>query len=415
MIRHLLRNTLFAPSPLRNQQKRMDLDWVLVCCALAVMAIGLVMSASASPYVAIANDLAPMHYFSRHATYVIGGILLICLVLKLPLDFWQRYSWQLLGLAALLLVLVYLPVIGYGAKGSRRWVNLVVFRLQASEVAKLAMVVFIAGYLVRHHEALKTRPLGFVKPLGLLAIFAVLVLFEPDFGALTVMVGSIIVMMFLAGTTLKVAVPVLIGSIPLVLLGFWLEDYRVQRLRTLWDPWSDQFDQGYQVTQALISFGRGEYFGMGLGNGIQKLFFLPEAHTDFVFSVIAEELGLTGALVTLCLLIFICWRMFRIGIRAENTGEYFKAFVAYGIGAIWFGQVFINVGVNLNILPTKGLTLPFISYGGSSMLLCCAELAIVLRIEWEVRQKLLREQGGAVVLSGRREPFVSTLEAGHGR
>src|SRR5690554_1338618 len=380
MIKYWLKQLLFVPSPLRNQQSRMDLDWALTCAALVLLALGVVMSASASQYVAIANKFAPMHYFYRHLFYACAGLVLALVVLKTLTSFWLTYSWYLLGLAALLLVLVYVPGIGIGANGSQRWVNFGVFRLQSSEVAKLVMVLFIAGYLVRHHEALKTRLLGFVKPLLFLAVFALLVLFEPDFGAFTVMVGSIIIMLFLAGTSLKIAVPVILLTLPLAGLALWLEDYRVQRLKVLMDPWSDQFDQGYQITQALISFGRGDLFGMGLGNGIQKLFFLPEAHTDFVFSVIAEEFGLLGALLTLVLLVFICWRMFRIGIQAENAREYFSAFVAYGIGAIWFGQVFINIGVNLNILPTKGLTLPLLSYGGSSMLLCCIELAIVLQI-----------------------------------
>lgn len=415
LIRYWLRNLFFVPSPLSNQQRRMDMDWPLVCCAMALMGLGLVMSASASPYVALANNYAPLHFFNRHLAYLLIGAVLIFMVLRLPMHFWLNYSWHLLGVALLLLILVYLPVIGLEVKGSRRWVNFIVFRLQASEVAKLALVVFIAGYLVRHHEELKAKLMGFLKPMMFVVLFAVLVLFEPDFGALTVMVGSILVMLFLAGTSGRVATILACVGVPLAYFAFKAEDYRMERFKVMLDPWSDPFDKGYQITQALISFGRGDWFGLGLGNGIQKLFFLPEAHTDFVYSVIVEEFGLVGAVLTLLVFVFVCWRMFRIGIQAESQKEYFNAFVAYGIGAIWFGQVFINIAVNVSLLPTKGLTLPFISYGGSSMLLCCVQLAIVLRVEWETRQKQLREQAGAVAVVGRQEPFIGGLGVSHER
>lgn len=384
-------------SPVLNQHKRVDLDYWLLTGCLCLLGLGLVMNASASSAVATAHHGNLFYYFNRHLAYVLVGLAAAFVVLLVPIKTWQTMSWPLLIIGFLLLAVVYVPVIGHEVNGSKRWINLVFFKLQPSELAKLFIVVFIAGYLVRHKEELEIRVFSFARPLLILMLYAVLIYKEPDFGATTVLVGSVVLMIFMANVSLKVAFPLLLI---LGALGFWYvtaETYRMDRIASIADPWQDQFGTGYQLTQALIAFGRGEWFGLGLGNSIQKQFYLPEAHTDFVFAVLAEELGIAGSLITVALFVFVCGRALKIGRWAELAKQDFAAYCAYGIALIWTAQSFINIGVNLGVLPTKGLTLPFVSYGGSSLVVCCIELAILLRIEWEVRQSHIRKQGGAVM------------------
>lgn len=376
-------------SPLGGRHQKVDLDYWLLGACLCLLGLGLVMNASASSAVSAAhNNGNNYYYFIRHSLYV-GvslGAALCCLLV--PVERWEKWSWPLLMVALLLLVLVYAPGIGHEVNGSKRWLNLRVFNLQSSEPAKLFMVFFIAGYLVRHQVELEKKLFGFVKPLAILLVFAALIYAEPDFGATTVMVGSVVVMIFLAGTSMKVAAPLLIILGGLGWFFVTAEDYRLERITSFTDPFRDQFGSGYQLSQALIAFGRGDIFGAGLGNSVQKQFYLPEAHTDFVFAVLAEELGMVGALLTVAMLTFVCVRALRIGRRAQLAGQAFAAYCAYGIAMMWTGQAFINIGVNAGLLPTKGLTLPFISYGGSSLVICCVSLAVLIRIEWELRQSL---------------------------
>lgn len=384
-------------SPWLNQYRRVDLDYWLLGSCLALLGLGLVMNASASSAVAMEHHKDLYYYFSRHLAFVVIGLLAGAVVLLLPIKFWLKMSWPLMLLGFVLLVLVFVPGIGHEVNGSKRWLNLGFIKLQSSELAKLFIVFFIAGYLVRHKKELQEKLLAFLKPLLFLLLFGVLLYKEPDFGATTVMASSIVLMIFLANVSLRVAIPLLLI---VVVLGGWYvtaENYRLARITSIADPWQDQFGTGYQLTQALIAFGRGEWFGTGLGNSIQKQFYLPEAHTDFVFAVMAEELGIFGSLLTLAVFVFICVRALQIGRRAEGVKHYFAAYSAYGIAMIWGAQSFINIGVNLGLLPTKGLTLPFVSYGGSSLVVCCVELAILLRIEWEIRQSLIRQQGGAIM------------------
>lgn len=379
-------------SPLYSHGRKLDLDyWLLVGC-LCLLGLGLVMNASASSAVALANKNDVYHYFVRHLAYVVVALLFATATLLVSTKKWLQLSWLLLGVGLALLVLVYVPGIGHEVNGSKRWLNLGIIKLQSSELAKLFMVVFMAGYLVRHGDELKRKLFGFFRPLGILLVFAVLIYHEPDFGATTVMIGSVVMMIFLAGTSLKVAMPLLAIVAALAVTLVSGAGYRMERLLVISDPWQNQFGAGYQLTQALIAFGRGEWFGTGLGNSIQKQFYLPEAHTDFVFAVLAEELGMVGSLLTLAFFVFICLRALQIGVRAERVGLYFSAYMSYGIAMIWTGQTFINIGVNIGLLPTKGLTLPFVSYGGSSLVVCCIEMAILLRVEWEVRQKLQQQQ-----------------------
>ncbi len=392
MIRQKL-SALLYNSPVGGRQQKIDLDYWLLGACLCLLGLGLVMNASASSAVSAAhNGGNHYYYFIRHVIYVAAGLVAGAACLLVPVQRWQQWSWPLLIVALVLLVLVYVPGIGHEVNGSKRWLNLRVFNLQSSELAKLFMVFFIAGYLVRHQVELERKLFGFVKPLLVLLLFAALIYAEPDFGATTVMVGSVVVMIFLAGTSMKVAAPLLVILGTLGWFFVTAESYRLERITSFTDPFRDQFGSGYQLSQALIAFGRGEIFGVGLGNSVQKQFYLPEAHTDFVFAVLAEELGMVGAILTVLLLTFVCLRALRLGRKAQLAGQAFAAYCAYGIAMMWTGQAFINIGVNVGLLPTKGLTLPFISYGGSSLMVCCVSLAVLVRIEWEMRQALQQVQ-----------------------
>jgi len=305
---------------------------------------------------------------------------------QVPLAFWERVGPLMLLASLLMLMVLLIPGVGRNVNGATRWLNLVVFNLQVSELAKLSVVIYLAGYLVRRSEAVRTTVGGFIKPMGLIAVVVLLLLLEPDFGASVVIIATAMGMMFLGGVQLW-----LFGGLLLVaLLSFAAlaisSPYRLERLTTFLNPWADPFNSGFQLTQSLIAIGRGEWFGVGLGGSVQKLFYLPEAHTDFVFAVLAEELGLVGGAVVILLFAYLVWRTFMIGRRAAVEGNGFAAYLAFGIG-LWVAlQVFINIGVNAGLLPTKGLTLPLMSYGGSSMMVMCIAMAIVLRIDAEHRR-----------------------------
>jgi cell division protein FtsW len=378
------------PSPLLSR-RGVDLDFPLLAGCLGLLGLGLVMIASASSEVAAALSGNPLYHMIRHLIYLIIGLGAAGVVLLIPMSFWQRYGWMLLLAAFALLVLVLVPGIGREVNGARRWIGFGAFNVQPSEIAKVFVVVYLAGYLVRRQEEVRESWAGFFKPFVVLLPMAGLLLLEPDFGATVVMMGSAMAMLFLGGVGLLrfgLMVALAVGA---VFVLVQTQEYRLQRLITFTDPWADQYGAGYQLTQALIAFGRGEWFGVGLGNSIQKQFYLPEAHTDFVFAVLAEELGLIGALATLALFVFVCVRGLYIGLWAEKAKQFFAAYVAYGLSFLWIGQFLINIGVNTGLLPTKGLTLPFLSYGGSSLVICCVSLALLLRIEWERRNVLGNE------------------------
>ncbi|RMH85423.1 putative lipid II flippase FtsW [Pseudomonas sp. AOB-7] len=378
------------PSPLLSR-RGLDLDFPLLAGCLGLLGLGLVMITSASSEVAAALSGNPLYHMIRHLIYLVIGLGAAGVVLLIPMSFWQRYGWMLLLAAFALLVLVLVPGIGREVNGARRWIGFGAFNVQPSEIAKVFVVVYLAGYLVRRQEEVRESWAGFFKPFVVLLPMAGLLLLEPDFGATVVMMGAAMAMLFLGGVGLLrfgLMVALAVGA---VFVLVQTQEYRLQRLITFTDPWADQYGAGYQLTQALIAFGRGEWFGVGLGNSIQKQFYLPEAHTDFVFSVLAEELGLIGALATLALFVFVCVRGLYIGLWAEKAKQFFAAYVAYGLSFLWIGQFLINIGVNTGLLPTKGLTLPFLSYGGSSLVICCVSLALLLRIEWERRNVLGNE------------------------
>ncbi|MGH8435141.1 MAG: putative lipid II flippase FtsW [Pseudomonas sp.] len=375
------------PSPLFGR-RGIDLDFPLLAGCLALLGLGLVLITSASSEVAAVQSGNPLYHMIRHLVYLVLGIGAAGLMMIIPLATWQRLGWLLLVAAFGLLVLVLVPGIGREVNGAMRWIGFGAFNVQPSEIAKVFVVIYLAGYLVRRQEEVRESWMGFFKPFIVLLPMAGLLLMEPDFGATVVMMGAAAAMLFLGGVGLfrfSLMVALAVGAVFVLVQA---QPYRMARLVTFTDPWADQFGSGYQLTQALIAFGRGEWLGVGLGNSIQKQFYLPEAHTDFVFAVLAEELGLVGALATVGLFVFVSVRALYIGLWAEKAKQFFAAYVAYGLAFLWIGQFLINIGVNVGLLPTKGLTLPFLSYGGSSLVICCACLGLLLRIEWERRTVL---------------------------
>jgi len=361
------------------------IDYWLVASVLVLATMGLVMVASASITFADREIGQPFYYAFRQAIYIGLGLAIGVALFKLRLVDLERMGMVLLLSAIAMLLLVLVPGIGVEVNGAARWINAGLFRLQVSEPAKLMFIIYLASYLARHGEEVRTRISGFMKPIGLLAIAALLLLLEPDFGATVVLTVTVMGMIFMAGVKL-VQFSGALGLAGLLLASLAVSSpYRMNRLTTFMDPWADPFDSGFQLTQSLIAIGRGEWFGVGLGGSIQKLFYLPEAHTDFVFAVLAEELGLLGVCLIIVLYAVLVWRAFVIAAQAVKAENLFAAYLAYGIG-IWFGlQSFINIGVNMGLLPTKGLTLPLMSYGGSSMIVMCAAVALLLRIDYETR------------------------------
>ena len=360
-------------------------DYWLVFSVLALTLLGLVMVSSASITFADREIGRPFYYAIRQTIYIGCGVVAGMLLFRLRLIDLERMGMALLLSAFALLLLVLVPGVGVEVNGASRWLNAGLFRMQVSEPAKLFFIIYLASYLARHGEEVRTQISGFLKPLGLLAIAAVLLLLEPDFGATVVLAAIVMGMIFMAGVKL-LQFGGMLGLGAVLMAGMAVSSpYRMQRLTTFIDPWADPFDSGFQLTQSLIAIGRGEWFGVGLGASIQKLFYLPEAHTDFVFAVLAEELGLLGVCTVIALYAMLVWRAFVIAAQAVKAENFFASYLAYGIG-IWFGlQSFINIGVNMGLLPTKGLTLPLMSYGGSSMVVMCAAVALLLRIDHETR------------------------------
>ncbi len=375
--------------PRRAMTPPMPYDRWLVYVVLCLVGLGLLMVASASIVVSDQQLHQPFYYFYRQAIYLILGILLGAIIVQFEIQDLEKISGVLIVGSMLLLALVLLPGIGHSVNGSARWIGLGVFGMQVSELAKLTVVIYMASYLERRNHEIKTSFSGFLKPMGLLAVIAVLLLREPDFGATVVVTATALGMMFLAGMQLRHFVLLFIVVVLALFVIAISEPYRLVRLTSFLNPWANAFNSGYQLTQSLIAFGRGGLFGVGLGQSIQKLFYLPEAHTDFLFAVIAEELGLVGMLIVIALFTFLVLRIFLIGRQAQRLGHHFSGFMAYGFG-LWIAiQFTVSMGVNCGILPTKGLTLPLMSYGGSSMLVSCMVIALLLRIDYENRMKML--------------------------
>lgn len=361
-------------------------DLCLIIIALALITFGLLMVASTSMVISDKQFAYPFHYLFRQLAYAGVGIVAAIIVMRIPLDLWRRYSPFLLILSLFLLVAVLVPGIGRVVNGSRRWISLGIISVQVSEVVKMCFILYLANYISRYQEHIQTRFLGFLKPLIILSIVGILLLLEPDFGSLAVLSMTVLMMLFLAGVRLMPFVGLFsVMMVSMSALAIFTP-YRLQRLTTFLNPWHNPFGSGYQLTQSLIAFGRGGLFGVGLGNSIQKLYYLPEAHTDFIFAVVAEELGLMGESLLIFLFFILIYRIFMIGRHAHRLQKLYSAFVCYGSG-LWLAlQALINIGVNTGLLPTKGLTLPFISYGGSSLLVNCLLIGIISRIAYETRQ-----------------------------
>jgi cell division protein FtsW len=371
------------------------LDLPLALLGLALLLVGLVAIGSASIEYAEWTYGNPWFHTQRHLVYIVLALAVGAGVYRVPLSVWQRSGWAWLLAALTLLILVLLPGVGKDVNGSQRWLPLGPFTLQPSEFAKLALVVYLAGYLVRQEEAVRHTWPGFLKPMAVLGGVALLLMVEPDFGATVIAVGTAFGMLFLAGVRLQHFLVVLglslVGLVGLVLSA----PYRVQRLTAYTDPWADPFGSGFQLIQSLIAFGRGEWLGVGLGNSVQKLFYLPEAHTDFVFSIWAEETGFVGAALVIALYAALIGRILWLGRRAALGGNGFGAYLCYGVALVFSGQAFVNMGVSSGLLPTKGLTLPFVSYGGTSLIVCCAMLGMVLRVQRELHAAPARRRASA--------------------
>jgi cell division protein FtsW len=360
-------------------------DRWLIATVVCLIGLGLLMVASASIVVSDQQLHQPFYFLYKQFIFLIVGIAAGTVVVQFEMAFWEKAGGVLLIGAMLLLALVLFPGIGRSVNGSMRWINVGLFGMQVSELAKFTVVIYMAGYLLRFNTEIKTTLSGFLKPMAVLSVILLLLLKEPDFGAAVVIMATALGMMFLAGMRLRhfmlLLIIVLVGLSAIAISA----PYRMQRLTSFLNPWANPFNSGYQLTQSLIAFGRGGWFGVGLGNSIQKLFYLPEAQTDFLFAVIAEELGVLGMVVVIALFAFLVARIFFIGRRAQRLGQHFAGYVAYGFG-LWIAiQFAVSIGVNSGLLPTKGLTLPLMSYGGSSMLVNCITIAILLRIDYENR------------------------------
>jgi cell division protein FtsW len=363
-------------------------DRQLVWLSLALMMIGLVMVTSASFPVSSRLTDGPFHFMFRHGTFLILALFVSSVVLQVRIEMWKKWSSVLLGLSLCALVVVLL--FGRSVNGASRWIPLVVFNFQPAEVAKLSLFVYISSYLVRKQDAVRERFFdGFLKPMIVFAVLAILLLAQPDLGTVVVMLVTVFGMLFIAGAKLTQFLALILAGIVAVISLILAEPYRVRRVTSFLDPWEDPFGSGYQLTQSLMAFGRGEWLGQGLGNSIQKLEYLPEAHTDFVFAVLAEELGFIGVVCVLCLIMWLVLKAVNIGRKAFESGELFGGYLAFGIG-IWFAfQTLVNVGAAAGMVPTKGLTLPLISYGGSSLIVMTTAVSLLLRIDFECRHRQL--------------------------
>jgi cell division protein FtsW len=374
-------------------------DYVTVGLVAALLLVGLTMVTSASMSIAARDLGSPFFYLQRQFTYGCVGVLMAWGITRIPAELWDKYSTPLLCLGLLLLVLVLVPGIGAVVNGARRWVRVGPVNFQVSELARVLVLNWICSYCVRKRDQLENTWGGLVTPVVPLGVAVVLLMLEPDFGATTVLLATGCAILFVAGARLRYVLTLLLGSVCALGLLALTSAYRLKRLTGFLHPWDDRYASGFQLTQSLIAIGRGSWFGVGLGSGVQKLFYLPEAHTDFVFAVLAEELGLIGVIGVIALFLALVWRAFQIARMAALAGLRFQSYLALAFG-VWVGlQAIVNMGVNMGVLPTKGLTLPLLSYGRSSLLVTLAWIGVLLRIYHEVRctsrSAVMRPPGGA--------------------
>ncbi|MBT73001.1 MAG: putative lipid II flippase FtsW [Gammaproteobacteria bacterium] len=366
---------------------------LLVTCLLLMC--GLLMMTSASVEIASSQYGDPFYHFKRQAIFALMGLSVMVITLNVPIIFWRRSSWFLLMGSYALLVLVLVPGIGKVVNGSARWIDLGFFNLQASELAKVFIVIYLAAFLERHLDEVRDNWSGFFKPMLVIGTAAVLLQLEPDHGSIVILILTTFCMIFLAGAKLYRFVLLLVVITGAATFLALTEPYVIVRFSSYLNPWAAEnvYAGSYQLTQALIAFGRGEWLGVGLGNSIQKLYFLPEAHNDFVLAIIGEELGLLGVSFVVLLFCLLVYFAFSIGKAAQQKQSLFAAFFAYGLALLFAGQALINIGVNIGLLPTKGLTLPFLSYGGASLIVSCFMVALLVRIQYETENLVSDAEG----------------------
>jgi cell division protein FtsW len=373
--------TMPFPARLKTELK---LDPVLLAILLTLLLGGLVILASASITISDNATGNPFFYVERQLVAAAIGMAAGLFCLFIPMQVWQSIGPLLLLIGLALLCVVLFPGVGYEVNGSTRWVRIGILNLQVSEPARLCLFIYLAGYVVRRQKSLRESFAGFLRPMLVLSLACALLLAEPDFGAAIVLLATALVILFVAGARIRDFVLFFTAAVAAMIALALTSAYRMKRLTGFLDPWADPYDSGFQLTQSLIAIGRGEWFGVGLGDGVQKLFYLPEAHTDFVFAVFAEEFGLLGSVVLIVLFLALLWRVFKLAMRAADAERFFEAYLAIGLGT-WIGlQAFINVGVNMGLLPTKGLTLPLISYGRSSLIVAMIAFGLLLRIHHEL-------------------------------
>ena len=375
------RATMPFPARLKTELR---IDPVMMLISMALLFGGFVILASASITTSGNTVGEPFFYVERQlvAALIGGAAAFACLFV--PMRVWQRLSPLMLLTGIALLCLVLVPGVGHEVNGSTRWVRFGVINLQVSEPARLCLFIYLAGYVVRQQKALRDRFVGFLRPMLVLTISCALLLAQPDFGAAIVLLATALIILFVGGARIRDFLLFFSATLIAMTALAMTSPYRMKRLTGFLDPWSDPFDSGFQLTQSLIAIGRGEWFGVGLGGSVQKLFYLPEAHTDFVFAVFAEEFGLLGSLILIGLFIALLWRIFKLALRAASAEKYFEAYLAIGLGT-WLGlQAFSNVAVNMGLLPTKGLTLPLISYGRSRLIVTMVSIGLLMRIHHEL-------------------------------
>ena len=372
-------------NPARRQS---SLDPALLWSALLLASAGLVMVYSASIAMAEAERFTgfkPTYFLLRHGMFLAIGLAVALALFRVPVWLWQKASPWLFVLGIVLLIVVLIPGVGKEVNGAKRWINLGFTGFQPSELLKLFVVLYAADYTVRKAAFMDDFRKGFLPMFGVMTFIAFVLLREPDFGALVVVTSIAMAVLFLGGLNWRLFA----GLVVLLAVAFvamiFLSPYRLQRILGFMDPWSDAYGKGYQLSHSLIAFGRGEWLGVGLGASVEKLFYLPEAHTDFLLAVIAEELGFAGVAAVITLFLFLVHRAFAVGRQAASLERYYAALVAQGIGVCLAVQAFINMGVNMGLLPTKGLSLPLLSFGGTGIVVNCMALSILLRIDWENR------------------------------
>jgi cell division protein FtsW len=368
-------------------RERMPFTWDPVTLGLvaALLLVGMIMVTSASITIAAKDFSDPFYFLERQFVFALCGVAFAWLMTRVPTELWHRYSLALIVIAIALLVLVLVPGLGARVNGARRWLRIGILNFQVSELAKVLILTWLCSYCVRKRSELESTLPGLMKPFGVLVVTGVALLLEPDFGAATVLFATGFSVLFVAGARLRYVALLVATAVAGFAVLALASPYRLKRLLIFLHPFDDPFNGGFQLTGSLIAFGRGGWFGVGLGSSVQKLFYLPEAHTDFVFAVLAEELGLVGVVGVLLLFVALVWRAFRISRLAAEAGLRFQSYLALAFG-VWLGlQAIINIGVNMGVLPTKGLTLPLLSYGRSSLLVSLAWLGVLLRIYHEVK------------------------------